>query len=74
MRGRTSQFTKGQLDALTASIAQGVLMFDHLGRRTTFRSIKDMLALRDRMMRELDSADPNLPTRPVANASVFLHR
>jgi hypothetical protein len=68
-----SSFTQAQLDALTAAIAQGATTVEYQGRRVTYRSVKDMLALRDRMMNDLQNQPPNI-ARPVAHFSVFLHR
>ncbi|RFB80411.1 phage head-tail joining protein [Methylovirgula sp. 4M-Z18] len=68
-----TDFTQAQLAALTKAIATGVRFVEQGGKRTQFASITDMLALRDRMIRELEGAT-DAPKRPLANGSVFLKR
>lgn len=65
-----SNFTQAQLDALTAALGQGVREVSYNGRKVVYGSTAEMLALRDRMMRELQRQGDNIP-RPLANRSVF---
>lgn len=46
-------FTQEQLDDLTAAIAEGVTTVSSLGRQVSYRSLADMLKLRDQMAAEL---------------------
>jgi len=52
-------FTSAQLAALEAAIATGALSVGHGDKKVTHHSLAEMLALRDRMIREL-----SLSTRP----------
>ena len=65
-----SGFSQAQIDALTSAIAQGVTWVEHNGKRVRYASIADMLALRDRMMRELQTQGDG-PQRPLAHRSVY---
>jgi|GEM_PF-725431 predicted metal-dependent RNase len=68
-----SPFTQAQLDALTNAIAQGVTSVEYNGRKVTYTSIPQMIALRDRMMRELAKQSDGVP-RPLANRAVFVRQ
>ncbi len=46
-------FTQAQLDALDTALAQGALSVEYGGKRVTYRSLEEMLALREQMQREL---------------------
>jgi hypothetical protein len=46
-------FTNEQLVALDSAISQGVLKVKYSDKEVTFRSLSDMLKLRDMMLREL---------------------
>jgi hypothetical protein len=66
-----STFTQGQLDELTAAIALGVVEVEYLGgRKVRYASINQMLALRDRMLNELQNQSDAVQ-RPLANRSVY---
>lgn len=64
-----SAFTQTQLDALTNAISQGVTRIEYDGKTVQYASIADMLALRDRMTRELGHGTSRKP--PLARRSVF---
>lgn len=65
-----SGFTQAQLDALTASISQGVTRVEYDGHVINYASLSDMLKLRDRITREL-SRSTSAPRPPLARRSVF---
>jgi len=46
-------FTQTQIDAIDAALAAGVTSVSHNGKTVTYRNAAEMLALRDRMVREL---------------------
>lgn len=46
-------WTSGQLAALERAIASGAQTVEFEGQRTTYRSLADMLVIRDSMRREL---------------------
>jgi hypothetical protein len=46
-------FTQTQLDALDTAIAGGTLTVEYDGKRITYRSLSEMLKLRDMMRSEL---------------------
>jgi hypothetical protein len=48
------------LDDLDEAIAKGILSVGHGAKRVQYRSLKEMLSLRDRMARALD----NTPGKP----------
>ena len=55
-------WTQTELDALNASIATGALTGSHNGKTVTYRSLADMLRLRDRMQEELANGTGNRPS------------
>lgn len=64
-------FTQVNLTALTAAIAGGVVRVDYPGGGgVTYADLNKMIALRDRMIRELKSQG-NGSAPPVARHSVF---
>lgn len=63
-------FTQAQFDAISDAIASGVLEVTVNGQTVRYQSTKDMLALRDRMQRELQTAAGT--GRPVARTARFL--
>jgi hypothetical protein len=66
-----SGFTQAQVDALTAAIALGVVEVEYPGgRKVKYASLKDMLALRDRMMNDIQNQSDAVQ-RPLANRSVY---
>ncbi len=46
-------FTQAQLDALESAIAQGALEVQYSDKRVRYRSLDEMLRLRDAMRRDL---------------------
>lgn len=65
-------FTPQQLQALTNAIAQGITRVEYPGHATVnYASIEDMLKLRDRMVKEMNSVGDNVRP-PVARPSVFV--
>jgi len=52
----TPSFTQENLDILNEAIAQGVSTVMYGNKSVTYRSLDDMLRLRDRMMVELGKA------------------
>lgn len=50
-------FTTEQLETLTRAIAQGVLRVRYEDREETYRSMAEMIALRNEMRRELGLVD-----------------
>lgn len=46
-------WTTSQLEALESAIAQGTLTVEYADKKVTYRSLEDMLRLRDLMRREL---------------------
>lgn len=50
-------FTSQQLEDLNAAIADGVLVVQANGRRTEYRSLAEMIQLRNLMEAELSPAD-----------------
>jgi len=46
-------FTQAQLDALEEAIAEGVLTVKYIDKTITYRSLKEMLALREIMRKDL---------------------
>lgn len=46
-------WTQEQLDALNAAIAQGALRVRYADKEVEYRSLSDMLQLRDQMMQSL---------------------
>jgi hypothetical protein len=65
-----SPFTQHQLNRLTNAISLGVTKVEYNGRVTAFSSIEEMLALRDRMIRELRTQADG-PPRPLAHRTVY---
>lgn len=61
----TTGFTAIQLAQLEANMALGVLAVDHNGKKTTFQSLAQMLALRDRIKAELAAAAAAASPTPV---------
>jgi len=59
-------FSQAQLDALDEALATGALSVKYADRSVTYRSLSDMIALRDRMARTLES-----PKRPIVSTAVF---
>lgn len=55
-----SQYTQTDLDELDAKIreVQTVSSTEHEDQATTFRTLDEMLALRDRMVHSINSASP----------------
>ncbi len=54
-----ASWTQGQLDALNAAIAEGVLTVKYRDRTVTYRSLEEMLRLQDRMQRALGLTSAN---------------
>lgn len=50
-------WTSAQLSALENAIAQGTLTVEYADKRVTYRSLDDMLKLRDLMRRELNGSE-----------------
>lgn len=65
-----SGFTQAQVDALTTAISQGVTRVEYDGKVVQYASASVMLALRDRMIRELARGTP-AKRPPLARRSVF---
>jgi hypothetical protein len=65
-------FTPGQLEALSAAIAQGVTTVEHNGKRVRYMSLKQMLELRDRMMSDMENLPP-AKARALAHRSVWFN-
>lgn len=55
-------FTQGQLDALENSIAAGVTTVSYDGKSSTFRSLDEMLRIRDIIRRALGLAPASSAT------------
>lgn len=53
MGSRVAGFNQAQLDALEAAIAQGALMVRYGDKHIQYRSVQEMLHLRNLMKREL---------------------
>jgi hypothetical protein len=51
-------FTQPQLDALETAIATGVLTVAHEGKHTTFRSLNEMMRVRETMRAALGLTSP----------------
>lgn len=68
-----TNFTQAQVDALSAALSQGVREVSYNGRKVVYSSTAEMIALRDRMIRELQRQGDGVP-RPLAFGSVFLKR
>lgn len=69
----TGVFTQAQLTALTNAIAQGATRVEYDGKVINYASINEMLALRDRIVRELGRAS-DAPRVPLSRGSVFVRR
>ncbi|HEY4112871.1 MAG TPA: hypothetical protein VGM17_02315 [Rhizomicrobium sp.] len=67
-------FTQAQIDALTNAIASGVTQVDYGDKRVTYGSIPEMLALRDRMIKEVQNQSVTGRKRPLYHPTVFLRR
>jgi len=52
-------FTTAQLTALEAAIASGTLEVQYSDKQVKYRSLRDMIALRDLMRKELELAAPS---------------
>lgn len=59
-------FTQPQLDALTAAIAEGTLRVKYQDKEILYRSMDEMLKLRELMKQELGTDDDRGPRRQVA--------
>ena len=70
----STNFTQGQLDALTNAIATGVKRTEHNGKSTEFQSTAEMLELRDRMQAELAAAakPSGAPMACMTRPTIFL--
>ena len=73
----TTGFTAIQLAQLEANLALGVLSVDHNGKKTTFQSAAQMLALRDRIKIELAQAvasasSPAAPAPCMTRPTIFV--
>lgn len=55
-----SSFTQGQLDALEAMIAGGVLESEYDGRRIKYRSLNELIRARDTVKGALQSSAPRI--------------
>lgn len=53
-------FTQQQLDDLERQIAEGVSSSQYKDKRQTFRSLDDLMKLRDIMRKELGLEDPGI--------------
>ena len=69
-----SGFTQAQIDALSNAISLGVTEVDYGDKRIRYASIKDMLALRDRMIREVNNQNPTGQHAPLYHPTVFVRR
>lgn len=58
-------YTVEQLEALNSAIAEGVLKVKYQDKEVEYRSLRDMLALRDAMRRELGLDDSSGNNRTV---------
>jgi hypothetical protein len=56
-------FTQQQLDELEAAISSGTTQISANGRMQTFRSLEDMMKLRDLMAQQLGATDSGLSRR-----------
>jgi hypothetical protein len=56
-------FTQQQLDDLEAAISSGTTQISANGRMQTFRSLEDMMKLRDLMAQQLGATDSGLSRR-----------
>lgn len=54
-------YTQAQVDALKTAIAQGARSVSHDGKTVTFHSLAEMLALAERMERELQGSATRRP-------------
>lgn len=61
-----SSFTSEQLEALSKAIAEGVHKVKYQDKEVEYRSLKDMIALRDTMRAELGLDDSSGSRRTVA--------
>ena len=70
----STNFTQGQLNALTNAIALGVKRTEHNGKVTEFQTTAQMLDLRDRMIAELARAEavPGAPMPCMTRPTIFL--
>lgn len=50
-------FTQTQLDALNSAIAEGALTVKYQDKSVTYRSLDEMLRLRELMYREINDSD-----------------
>ena len=64
-------FSQGQLDAIEAAIAAGVTSVSYEGKSSSFRSLDEMLRVRDIIMRALGLAPQKSATILVAHDRGF---
>jgi len=55
-------WTNEQLQALEEAIAQGALTIEFNGKRITYRSLDEMMRLRDQMKKSLGNTQPGATT------------
>lgn len=48
-----AKFTQEQLDAIESAIAEGALIVKYRDREVTYRSLNEMLKIRDMMLKDL---------------------
>lgn len=53
-------FTQSQLDALDAAIAEGVLVVKYADKEVTYRSLNDMLRIRELMAKDVLGKTPKV--------------
>ncbi|KAA0571083.1 hypothetical protein [Azospirillum sp. Sh1] len=60
----SQDFTPEHLAALTKALSRGLRRVEHKGKVFEYQSLKEMLDLRDRMIRELNAqSEPRVMTR-----------
>lgn len=62
-----AQFTQAQYDALTAAIAEGTLKVEYGDKKVEYRSLNEMIRIRDIIARDLGIA--GAPKRTLASFS-----
>ena len=66
-------YTQGQLDALEAAIAEGTLKVEYGDKKVEYRSLNEMIRIRDLIKYELTPADQKVGKRTYASFSKGLY-
>ena len=64
-------FSQSDLDAINAAIKSGVLTYQHEGSLQTYRSLDDMIKVRDMIQRDLASISANPRVGPRYSRATF---